>query len=221
MCGPMLVHPKTLRETLRRAAVVAACEVDAPLSAWPERFPGRWATASRIAEIAGRRVAEVSYHLQELVADGILISAEPWPAGTRGYQPTAPDVPLFALADPIDDERQWLLDELARWASLHEGKPPRQTDWSKKSDPYNEWPRWDRVRDFFEGEALKSGVRHFEHRRCSESCGCSTRRHYTNSKGETYCDGCFDCMGRCPRGNVGEWVGPSGWRYALEIAGLV
>src|SRR5207244_13278090 len=166
-------------------------------------------------------VAEVSYHLQELVADGMLVSAEPWPAGTRGYQPTGQEMSLFALADLIEDERQWFLDELARWASLNDGKPPRQVDWSKTKDPHNMWPRWDRVRDFFEIEALERGIRYFEHRRCSENCGCSRGQHYTNSDGETYCDGCFDCKGHCPHGTVGDWIGPSGWPYALEVAGLV
>jgi hypothetical protein len=220
MCGPMLVHPKTLRETLRQAAVVAAREANAPISAWPDRYPGRWVTARRIAEISGRRIAEVSYHLAELVDDGVLISTEPWPAGTRGYQPLEQNVPLFALAAPIEDERQWLLDELARWASLHDGKPPRQIDWSKANDPHNEWPRWDRVRDFFETEAVEHGLRFYEYHRCS-NCTCASGQHYTNSKGDTYCDGCFDCKGHCPYGPAGETIGPSGWRYALEVAGLV
>ena len=109
-------------------------------------------------EISRRRIAEVSYRLQELVADRTLISAEPWPAGSCGYQPTGQEMQLFGLADPIEDERQWLLDELARWASLHDGKAPRQVDWSKPNDPHNEWPRWDLVRDFFEGEALEHGA---------------------------------------------------------------
>jgi hypothetical protein len=210
----------TLHEALRRAVVVAMREDDAPMSAWPDRYPGRWVTASRIAEIAGRRPAEVSHHLQQLVGAGTLISAEPWPAGTRGYQITEHATQLVTLLAPIEDERQWLLDELARWASLHAGRAPRQADWSKASDPHNEWPRADRVKEFFEREARERGIRYFEHRRCSENCACSTGQHYTNSEGVTICDGCFDCKGHCPHGTEGDWVGPSGWQYALELAGL-
>ena len=151
-----------------------------------------------------------------------MVSAAPWPAGLRGYQPVvrAHDAPLFALPETISDERQWLLDELARWASLHGGSAPRQIDWSKGRDPGGMWPRWDRVADFFEAEAFGKGVRTFVIRRCALDCACSKGRHYSNEDGDVFCDGCFDCLGRCPHGDVGELVGPSGWRYALQVAGF-
>jgi hypothetical protein len=221
--GRMLVRTPTLRSAISKALALAVVESDAPLSAWPERHHGRWATASRIAELLGRRVAEVSYHLRELVEEGEVISAQPWPSGTRGYQPAAGrqgEAPLFALPETIVDERQWILDELARWAALHDGLAPRQADWSKGNDPHHEWPRWDRIVELFEGEAAEKGLRYFVTRRCAPHCACSTGRHYSNGEGDVFCDGCFDCLGRCPHGEMGDWVGPSGWRYALQVAGL-
>jgi hypothetical protein len=69
------------------------------------------------------------------------------------------EAPLFALPEPIADERQWILDELTRWASVYDGLAPRQLDWSKGNDPNHQWPRWDRVADLFEGEAVEKGLR--------------------------------------------------------------
>lgn len=84
-----------------------------------------WATATRVAELLGRRTAEISYHLHELDERGEIVSAQPWPAGLRGYQPGSrwrAEVPLFALPEPIADERRWMLDELKRWAAGHDGR---------------------------------------------------------------------------------------------------
>lgn len=97
--------------------------------------------------------AQVSYHLYELVEAGDLVCASPWPGGLRGYQPAGSwtdEPPLFALAELVADERQWMLDELRRWASLHGGQAPRQKEWSKENDPKRGWPRWDRVAELFE-----------------------------------------------------------------------
>jgi hypothetical protein len=207
-----------------KAVAVAVREEKAPLSAWPDMYPGAWATAARVAEIIGCSSAQVRYHLQELVQNGELVSASPWPGTIRGYQvaDTANEgARLFALPEPIADERQWVLAELERWASLHEGQPPRQKDWSKERDPHRNWPRFDRAAELFEAEAIRAGVRYWVDERCAPDCACSVGRHYTNSKGDVFCDGCFDCRGHCPHGTVGHWVGPSGWRYALEVAGLV
>ncbi len=218
----MPISTTTLGNALCKAVATAVRESDAPLSAWPKQYPGRWATATRVAELLGRRTAEISYHLHELVERGEVISAQPWPAGLRGYQPGTrwrDEAPLFALPEPIVDERQWMLDELARWAALH-GGAPRQIDWSKAHDPDRHWPRWDRVAELFEAEALAKGLRYFVPARCATDCSCSTGRHYSNGEGGTFCDGCFDCLGRCPHGDSGEWVGPSGWRYALQVAGF-
>lgn len=198
-------------------------EVDAPVSAWPERYPGRWTTATRVAEMLGRGTAQVTYHLHEMVEKGEVISAQPWPAGTRGYQPAMQSqavAPLFALPETIADERQWMLDALDRWAQLHGGLAPRQLDWSKSRDPDREWPRFDRVAELFLAEALDEGIRRFVPTRCAADCLCSTGQHYSNADGDVICDGCFDCLGQCPRGHSGDWLGPSGWRYALEVAGL-
>ena len=213
----------TLGTAICKAVALAVRESEAPLSAWPEQYPGRWAAATRVAELLGRRTAEISYHLHEMVERGVIISAQPWPAGLRGYQPSTrwrDEAPLFALPDPIVDERQWMLDELARWAAVHGGLAPRQADWSKADDPEREWPRWDRVAELFEAEALDKGVRYFESVRCAADCSCSVGQHYANGEGDVFCDGCFDCLGHCPHGTQGEWVGPSGWRYALQVAGL-
>lgn len=206
----------------RKAVAVAVREPHAPLSAWPDEYPGRWATAARVAELLGRSAAQVSHRLHELFESGDLIRAHPWPGGPCGYQParSAAETPLFALPETVADERQWLLDELRRWAETHGGRAPRQADWSKTNDPEGNWPRWSRVAQLFEAEAYRDGVRRFVPARCASDCPCSTGRHYTNSEGDGFCDGCFDCLGRCPHGTVGDWVGPSGWRYALQLAGL-
>lgn len=213
----------SLSTAIRKAVAVAVCEENAPLSAWPDEYPGTWATAARVAEIVGCSSAKVSYHLHELVEAGDLGNASPWPGGSRGYQPAgglADEPPLFVLPDVVADERQWMLDELRRWASLHGGRAPRQRDWSKSNDPDRNWPRWDRVAELFEVEALNEGVRYFVDERCAPNCACSTGRHYSNDEGDVFCDGCFDCLGHCPCGTVGDWVGPSGWRYALQLAGF-
>jgi hypothetical protein len=213
----------SLSTTICKAVLVAVHEESAPLSAWPGEYPGPWATAARVGEIVGCSSAQVSYRLHELVEAGDLVCASPWPGGSRGYQPAGSwtdEPPLFALPKLVADERQWMLDELRRWASLHGGQAPRQKEWSKENDPKRGWPRWDRVAELFEGEALDNGVRYWVDERCALDCACSAGRHYTNSTGEVFCDGCFDCRGHCPHGNVGHWVGPSGWRYALQLAGL-
>lgn len=220
---PMLASTTTLGSAICKAVAAAVRERDSPLSAWPERYPRKWATATRVAELLGRRTAAVSYHLQEQVEQGELISAQPWPAGLRGYQPGSrwrDEASLFALPDPIRDERQWMLDELERWASLHDGRPPRQKDWSRAHDRGREWPRWDRVAELFGAEACKNGLRCFVPARCAVDCACPSGRHYSNSADDEFCDGCFACLGHCPHGDRGEWVGPSGWRYALQVAGL-
>lgn len=213
----------SLTAAIRNAVALAVREENAPLSAWPDKYPGSWATAARVAEIVGCSSAQVSYHLHELVEDGELVVGSPWPGASRGYQPRTRSVEepaLFALPELIADERQWMLDELKRWALLHDGRAPRQKDWSKDNDPKRNWPRFDRVAELFEGEALEAGVRYWVDERCAPDCACSTGRHYSNGEGDVFCDGCFDCRGHCPHGNVGHWVGPSGWRYALHVAAL-
>ena len=212
-----------LHTAICKAVAVAVAEKDAPRSAWPGRYPGSWATAARIAEILGCSSAQVTYHLQELVESGEIVSANPWPGAIRGYQPThvRVDEPLlFALPELVADERQWMLDELRRWASLHGGRAPRQKDWSKENDPDRAWPRWDGVANFFEREARSNGIRYWVDERCAPDCPCSSDRHYKNVAGEVFCDGCFDCLGHCPHGDNGHWIGPSGWQYALQLAGL-
>jgi hypothetical protein len=213
----------SLTTAICKAVTVAVREEHAPLSAWPNEYPRRWATAARVAEIVGCSSAQVSYHLHELAEAGDLVSASPWPGGSRGYQPVGgwlDDAPLFALPELVADERQWMLDELRRWALLHDGRAPRRKEWSKENDRDRKWPRWDTVAEFFTGEALDKGVRYWVDERCAPDCACSTGRHYTNSAGEVFCDGCFDCRGHCPHGSVGHWVGPSGWWHALQLAGL-
>jgi hypothetical protein len=219
----MTTSTPTLGTAICRAVAAAVREPDAPLSAWPEQYPGRWATAARVAELLGQSTAKLSHHLQELAEAGELTIAHPWPGGPRGYQPAAQwlDEPtLFALPETIVDERQWMLDELARWAALHGGRAPRQADWSKTNDPDRRWPRWDKVAELFEAEASQKRIRYFIDERCANDCACSHGRHYSNGEGHSFCDGCFDCLGHCPHGTTGRWVGPSGWRYALQLAGL-
>lgn len=218
----MTTLPAALHPAICNAVAAAIRESDAPLSAWPEEYPGRWATAARISELLGHSTAQISYHLQELVDGGDLVSAQPWPGGSRGYQPAelSTNASLFALPEQVVDERQWLLDALQRWATVHGGLAPRQADWSKANDPERNWPRWDRVAEFFEAEAISLKVRYFVDERCTADCRCSSGRHYSNGEGHTFCDGCFDCLGHCPHGTMGRWVGPSGWGYALELAGL-
>jgi hypothetical protein len=219
----MATSATTLGSAICKAVAAAVREPDAPLSAWPAQFPGRWATAARVAELLGQSTAKLSYQMHELVDAGEIAIAHPWPGGPRGYQPAAhwlQEPRLFALPETVADERQWMLDELARWASLHGGQAPRQADWSKANDPDRQWPRWDKVKELFEAEALDKGVRYFVDERCAPDCACSHGRHYSNGEGDSFCDGCFDCRGHCPHGPVGQWVGPSGWQYALELAGL-
>ncbi len=220
----MATSTAALGTAIRKAVATAVRERDAPLSAWPEQFPGRWATAARLADMLGRNTSEISYRLHEMVEKGEIISAQPWPAGLRGYQPTiqsqGKESSLFAIPEPMSDERQWIVDELDRWAALHDGLAPRQSDWSKAQDPEGCWPRWNRVAEFFEAEALRTGIRYFIPSRCAVECSCMSGQHYSNEHGDTFCDGCFDCLGRCPYGDSGEWTGPSGWRWALQVAGL-
>ena len=219
----MPVSTGTLAEAIRSAVATVVCKGDAPMSAWPQRYPGPWATATAVAALLGRRTAEVSYHLRELVEEGEVVSAQPWPAGLRGYQPAVVDgrgsTPLFGVPNPIGDEREWMIDELRRWVRDH-GRLPRQRDWSKAQDPDRRWPRWNRVAEIFEAEAIDKGLRYFVHARCATNCSCSSGRHYSNGAGDTFCDGCYDCLGQCPHGPSGEWAGPSGWQYALQVAEL-
>lgn len=221
----MPVVGATLTDAIREAVGAIVLEPDAPTSAWPERFPGRWATTARISELIGRRTGEVSYRLHhELVESGEVVAALPWPGTTRGYQPAfgLPDrTPLIVLPDVIENETQWILDELKHWALLHGGLAPRQRDWSKERDPEGRWPRAQRVVEVFLAEACEAGLRYWVDERCAPNCCPPSERHYANSDGEVFCDGCFECKGgRCPHGDVGHWVGPSGWRYALQLAGL-
>lgn len=213
----------SLHAAISGAVRAAVQEENAPRSAWPGKYPGAWATAARVAALVGVSSAQVSYHLKELVMSGELVSENPWPGPTRGYQPAGEllDEPaIFALPALVESEREWMLDELRRWASINDGQAPRQKDWSKERDPERSWPRWDRVAEVFHGEAIAAGVRYWVDERCAPDCACSANRHYTNDAGEVFCDGCFDCRGSCPHGNVGHWVGPSGWSYALQLAGL-
>lgn len=211
-----------LDEAICFAVATAAGEDDAPLSAWPERFPGRWATAARVAELVGRSPAEARYVLVEVVKRGDIVAERPWPGDLRGYRPSpswvapqhAPGVP-----DPVHDRRQWMLDALSRWAELHDGLAPARADWSQSRDPGRKWPRADQVAAFFEAEAEERGERRFVPERC-DGCSCRSGRHYRNEEGREICDGCFDCRGCCPHGDAGEWVGPSGWQYALQLAQL-
>jgi hypothetical protein len=205
------------------AVATAVREHDTPLSAWPDRYPGRWATAARVSQLAGVSTAQLNVYFRELILTGRVVAKEPWPGRVRGYQlvdALPSDAPLFTVSEAVAKERVWLIDELNRWASLHRGRPPRQKDWTERADPEREWPRWVKVAAFFEAEALEKGVRYFVHEpeRCAPDCACSTNRHVRRDEGGFHCIGCFDCLGHCPYG--GHWVGPSGWQYALECAGL-
>lgn len=215
--------PPASSPAIRNAVVAAVDDPNAPASAWPDRFPGRWATAARIAEIVGRSGPEIAHTLRELGEKGEIVSAQPWPGNLRGYRPAANSAePLFAVATTPptpENTRQWMLDELRRWAATHDGAAPSRADWSKSRDPDRHWPRSTRVAELFEGEAMDTGQRWFTKERC-ENCECATGRHYRNEHGAEFCEGCFDCLGECPHGDNGEWHGPSGWRYALQLAGL-
>jgi hypothetical protein len=202
----------TLNAAIYKAVATAVREDDAPLSAWPKRYPGRWATASRVADIVGVSLAHVSNHCRDLVATGKLIAAHPWPGGPVGYQPTdrSPETaPLFSLPNPDLDERQWLLDELKRWGETHDGRTPHQPDWTERRDPERQWPRAHRVIRLFEAEAKEKGVRYF----VQEPCDCQGACRYCRDL--EFCD----CAGPCGHGKHGGWAGISGWAYALELAG--
>jgi hypothetical protein len=139
------------------------------------------------------------------------------------YQPAqAPEGAAIEIVLPtvVPDERQWILDSMEQWSLVHGGYPPMRRDWVKESDPKGRWPRASRVSELFEAEARRRGLRRFVSRRCAPHCSCSSGRHYTNDLGETICEGCFDCRGSCPHGSMGDWVGPSGWQYALQLAGF-
>jgi hypothetical protein len=205
-----------------QAVATAVDEDGAPQSAWPDRFPGGWATGTRIAELIGRSPAEIKHLLREAIDRGDVIAEHPWPAALRGYRPSpswAASQHPTSLPLPMEDKRQWMLDALARWAGLHDGLAPAHADWSAARDPDRRWPRADRVIELFEAEARQLGLRRFVPER-RENCRCRSGRHYNNGQGSEFCDGCFDCRGECPHGQNGEWAGPSGWQYALQLAGL-
>lgn len=193
----------------------------AALSAWPGQFPGAWATAAEIAERLGLPTAQLTYTLTEMVAAGALCKAQPWPGGLKGYQvaPTAPE-PGTAMPHVAASSRDGILDALRVWAQLHDGKAPSRADWSRSRDPERRWPRSDRVNEIFEKEARRQGVRALQPTRCT-GCTCGASRHWRRENdGEVLCEGCFDCDGECPHGHQGERIGPSGWQYALQLAGL-
>lgn len=155
----------TLSEAVHKAVATAVRENDAPLSAWPEVYPGQWATASRICELVGVPMGNISPHLRDLVATGKVRAENVWPGEVRGYQPTAASpetTPLFAIPDLRKDERQWLLDELRRWGETHDGRRPRKVDWTNKRDPAHEWPRSYRLVEFFDFEARENGFHCYE-----------------------------------------------------------
>ena len=206
-------------EEVRHALAAAVQEPDAAVSAWPDRHPGRWVTAKQLGQRLERSAVQIGHLLRELVEKGEITAAMPWPQGPSGYQPTAAGVSRARVADiepahGAHDERQWMLDALARWAAEHGGTAPSRTDWSKDRDPDRRWPRRSKVDEFVRREAEDAGLRLFVHERC-DHCSCTTA-HAAGPK----CLGCFDCNGHCPHGTNGEWEGPSGWKYALQLAGL-
>jgi hypothetical protein len=212
----------SLGEAVCHAVATAAEEDGAPRSAWPDRFPGGWATGTRIAELVGRSAAEIKHLLREAIDRGDVVAEQPWPTPLRGYRPSpsrAASQHPTSLPLPMEDKRQWMLDELARWASLHDGLAPARADWSAARDPNRRWPGADGVAELFEAEAKALGLRRFVTERC-DNCRCRSGRHYSNGQGSEFCNGCFDCLGQCPHGDNGEWVGPSGWQYALQLAGF-
>jgi hypothetical protein len=161
-------------------------EPDAPLSAWPDRFPGRWATAALVAQITGEKPSASSTRLRELVDHGAVRVESVWPSTPRGYQLTPqaemaepPGAPLSSPPDP----RRVVIDALIRWAASHGGLAPTKRDWSHERDPDRRWPRSKSVSQRFVSEAEEASVRWFERR--------DGQRH-----------------------------GPSGWQYALQLAGL-
>ncbi len=219
-----LANPPTQGETIASAVIAAISEPDAPLSAWPGRLPGRWATNSWIAELTGFSTSEVAHVLRELAEAGALLCEEPWPSDLRGYQPTPALLEDTTLAHlPVTDAkptRERILAALKQWADTHDGLAPSRADWSKGRDPERRWPRSDRVAEVFEAEAREAGVRYYAFERC-DRCTCEDgANHWHRDDEQIFCDGCFDCRGQCPHGDVGEWRGPSGWQYALQLAGL-
>ena len=112
-----------------------------------------------------------------------------------------------------------MLDELRRWADTHGGVAPSRADWSAARDPGRAWPRSERVATLFQREAVLDGVRKPIYARC-DICQCREGRHYTNDAGHSMWIGCFDCRGECPHGGPDGYSGPTGWQYALQLAGL-
>jgi len=195
---------------------------DAPLSAWPDRFPGPWATAALVAQITGERPSASSTRLRELVDCGAVRIESVWPGGPRGYQLTPegemaelPGAPLSSALHP----RRVVIDALTRWAASHGGLAPTKRDWSRERDPDRHWPRSESVSERFAIEAEEAGIRWFEPEQC-ENCTCITERRYIDHRAQELCMGCWECKGSCPHGHNGQWHGPSGWQYALQLAGL-
>ena len=197
-------------------------EPDALLSAWPDRFPGRWTTVALVAQITGEKSSASSIRLRELVDYGAVRVESVWPSTPRGYQLTPqaemaepPGAPLSSAPDP----RRVVIDALKRWAASHGGLAPTRGDWSHERDPDHHWPRSRSVSQRFVVEAEEAGARWFGHNQC-ENCTCVTDRRYIDRTGREACTGCWECQGRCPCGYGGQWHGPSGWQYALQLAGL-
>jgi hypothetical protein len=216
----MTAAPAIAADSIVEAVAVVVADPGSPLSAWPDQLPGRWATTADIAERLGCASTQLKYTLSELVAAGALRTADPWPMKLKGYQVAEGERPAgTALPSTPITTREDMLDALRRWAQLHDSKAPSRADWSPARDPERHWPRSDRVAALFEAEACERGIRYFHHTRCPD-CKCGPNRHWRIDGGQEFCEGCFDCDGECPHGQQGDWVGPSGWQYALQLAGL-
>jgi hypothetical protein len=223
LCAVAIETVPTLSTERICAAVAQVVEdPDAPLSAWPDRLPGRWATAALVAQITGERSSTATNRLRELVECGAVRVEHVWPGSVRAYQ-LAPSsdmvkLPGAPLSGPPDPRRR-VIYTIQRWAASNGGLAPTKRDWSRARDPDHHWPRAATVSQMFVLEAIEAGVRWFEPERCKK-CTCVTDRRYIDHTGQEACTGCWECQGRCPRGRKGQWHGPSGWQYALQLAGL-